>query len=191
MSESNSDSRFRHDSLLHLWELSPDFDHRSIMISRPRVKKILQWSAGFAGIAAIGIQFANPSLKNPAVQPGRDLMATNPPPPEVARLIRSACYDCHSYETRWPWYAHVAPVSWWIVGHMKEGREAMNFSEWPHDNPDDAVEYLDEIVRDVQHHKMPLPSYTWMGMHPEAHLTEEQRGRILKWADLEAERLSQ
>ena len=112
-------------------------------------------------------------------------------PPEVGALLHRACYGCHSYETSWPWYAHVAPVSWWVVGHVKDGRDDLNFSDWPHDKPEDAVEYLDEIVRDVEKHKMPLPSYTWMGMHKEARLTEEQRGRILKWAEDEAQRLSQ
>lgn len=159
-------------------------------MSRSRAK-LLKWIAGIFVLGAVGIQFLNPSLENPPVKPGHDLMATNPPPPEVAKLLRGACYDCHSYETRWPWYGHVAPVSWWIVDHMKEGREALNFSEWPHKKPEDAVELLDQIIRDVQKHKMPLPSYTALGMHPEAKLTEVQRGMILKWAELEAQRLSQ
>ncbi len=160
-------------------------------MSRTRAKKFLKLAAGVLVVTFIVIQFANPSLTNPPVPPGRDLMATNPPPPEAAELLRRACYDCHSFETRWPWYAHVAPLSWWVVGHMRDGREALNFSDWPHDNPEDATELLDEIVRDVQHHKMPLPSYTWLGMHKEARLTEEQRGRIMKWAEDEAQRLNQ
>lgn len=110
-------------------------------------------------------------------------MATNPPPPEVATLLHEACYDCHSNATRWPWYAHVAPVSWWIVRHMKEGRDDLNFSEWPHGDVNAVDDELGSIGHVVQTHKMPLPSYTWLGMHPEAKLTEEQRGRILKWTE--------
>ena len=159
-------------------------------MSRDR-KKILKWLLGGLIVIAIGIQFANPSLKNPPVRPGRDLMATNPPPPEVAELLHHACYGCHSFETQWPWYAHVAPVSWWVAGHVQDGRRDLNFSEWPHDKPEDETDLLDSIVRQVQRHKMPLPSYTWMGMHKDARLTDEQRGRIMKWAEEEAQRLSQ
>jgi lysozyme family protein len=133
------------------------------------------------------MQFFNPSLKNPPVQPGHDLLATNPPPPEVATLLRQACYDCHSNETRWPWYAHVAPVSWWIVGHMKEARDDLNFSEWPHGDTYVAGDQLGRIGEQVQSRKMPLPSYTWLGMHSEARLNEEQRGRILKWTEQAAQ----
>ncbi|MFO1489199.1 MAG: heme-binding domain-containing protein [Verrucomicrobiota bacterium] len=136
-----------------------------------------------------GMQFFNPSLANPPIAPGRDLMATNAPPAEVATLLRQACYDCHSNETRWPWYAHVAPVSWWITHHLKEGRDELNFSEWPHDDAYVAANQLQTIANEVQSRKMPLPSYTWIGMHPEARLTEEQRGRILKWAEQTIQRL--
>lgn len=153
-----------------------------------RRKKVFKRLLVLLIVGAAGIQFASPSLKNPPVQPGHDLMAANPPPPEVTSLLHAACYDCHSYETRWPWYAHVAPVSLWIFGHMRDGRDALNFSEWPRTNWEEATEKLDEIVRQVQHHKMPLPSYTWI--HTDARLSDEQRGRILKWAEQEAQRLA-
>ena len=154
-----------------------------------RVKKLWKRILIASAVIFIGIQFANPSLKNPAVEPGHDLMATNPPPPEVTTLLRQACYDCHSNETKWPWYAHVAPVSFWLANHMKEGRDALNFSEWPHGDAYVAGDQLGRIGQEVQGHKMPLPSYTWLGMHPEARLTEEQRGRILKWTEQELQRL--
>ena len=52
-------------------------------------------------------------------------------PPEVMEILRTACYDCHSYETDWPWYGYVAPVSWLLARHVKKGRADLNFSEWP------------------------------------------------------------
>lgn len=156
-------------------------------MTRPKIK--LKWVSAGLAVAFAAMQFANPSLTNPPVEPGHDLMATNPPPPEVAALLRQACYDCHSNETKWPWYARVAPVSWWIAGHMKEGREGLNFSEWPHGDAYVAGDQLGRIGELVQSRKMPLPSYTWLGLHPEARLTEEQRGRILKWAEQAAQRL--
>lgn len=152
-----------------------------------KISKKLKWFFAVAVLMLVAVQFANPPLQNPPVRPGHDLMATNPPPPEVAALLRQACYDCHSNETRWPWYAHVAPVSWWIVKHMKEGRDKLNFSEWPHEDGYVAGDQLGRIGDQVQTHKMPLPSYTWWGMHPEARLTDEQRGRILKWTEQSAD----
>ena len=154
------------------------------------MKKKLKWIFVLVVVVFIGMQLANPALKNPPVIPGHDLMATNPPPPEVAALLRRACYDCHSNETKWPWYAHVAPVSWWIVSHMKEGREDLNFSEWPHGDAYVAGDQLSRIGDEVQSRKMPLPSYTWLGMHPEARLTLEERGQILKWTEQAGQRLS-
>lgn len=156
---------------------------------RMRIKKVLKWVLAGAVVVFIGMQFFNPSLKSPPVEPGHDLLATNPPPAEVAALLHQACYDCHSQETKWPWYAHVAPVSWWIVNHMNEGREKLNFSEWSHGDAYRTRKRLNRIADAVQDKSMPLPSYTWLGLHPEARLTEEQRGRILKWAEQEAQRL--
>jgi len=152
-------------------------------------KKKYKMVLGAVSLVFVGMQFFNPSLKNPPVVPGHDLMATNPPPAEVSALLHQACYDCHSQETRWPWYAHVAPVSWWITDHLKEGREKMNFSEWSHGDAYRTRKRLNRIADAVQDKSMPLPSYTWLGMHPDARLTEEQRGRILKWAEQEAQRL--
>ena len=151
------------------------------MLERNRLKTKLKWCLGLPAVVAVALQFFNPSLKNPPVAAGHDLLATNPPPPEVATLLRNACYDCHSYETKWPWYAHVAPISWWIVDHTKEGREHLNFSEWPHNDSYVAGDQLNRIADQVQGRKMPLSSYTWI--HTGARLTAEQRGRILKWAE--------
>ena len=158
-------------------------------MKHPRFKKLCRRHGISACVVFIGMQFFNPSLKNPPVVPGHDLMATNPPPPEVAALLHRACYDCHSHETRWPWYAHVAPVSNWIMKHMKEGRDAMNFSEWPHGDAYVAGDQMSRIADQVQSHKMPLPSYTWLGMHPDARLNDEERGRLLKWVEQETQRL--
>ena len=158
-------------------------------MKHPLAKKILIRVLIVSVLIFIGLQFTSPSLVNPAVQSGHDLMATNPPPPEVAALLHRACYDCHSHETRWPWYAHVAPVSNWIGKHMKEGRDALNFSEWPHGDAYVAGDQLSRIADQVQSHKMPLPSYTWLGMHPDARLNDEERGRILKWVEQQTQRL--
>jgi hypothetical protein len=144
------------------------------------MKKLVKWILGVVLVTAAGLQFFNPALTNPPVQPGRDLMAGNPPPPEITALLHNACYDCHSHETKWPWYSHVAPVSMFMMSDINEGREAMNFSEWPHDNAEGARGLLGHIRKEVEKGKMPLQSYTWM--HPAARLTPAQRKALADWA---------
>jgi hypothetical protein len=151
------------------------------------VKPALKWILGGAVAAFAGMQLANPSRINPPLVPGHDLGATNAPPPEIATLLRNACYDCHSRETRWPWYSGVAPVSWWVATHVRDGRERLDFSSWPHDDPERARKKMNRIREEVEYGNMPLPSYTWG--HPEARLTAPQREQLIRWAEQEAERL--
>jgi hypothetical protein len=151
------------------------------------MKKKWKWIvAALAGVFAL-MQLANPSRTNPPVAPGHDLMSGNPPPPPVAAMLHAACYDCHSDETRWPWYSHLAPVSWLVAGDVKDGRERMNFSEWPHDLPGRAAKRLERISEEVGYKDMPPSKYTVL--HPEARLTAEQRQQLIAWADQEAARL--
>ena len=153
---------------------------------KPWAKKIL----GGVALAAVVIQFIKPTGKNPPVAPGRDLLSgTNPPPAKVAALLRAACYDCHSYETEWPWYGRVAPVSWWLADHINEGCEHLNFSEWPHDDPVRARKKFSRISEAVDDSSMPLPSYTWM--HAAARLTPAERKVLTDWADTESARLKE
>jgi hypothetical protein len=151
------------------------------------VKKSLKWILALATGAFATLQLANPSLTNPPVVPGHDLLSTNPPPPEISGMLRSACYDCHSNETRWPWYSHVAPVSWWLKSHVVDARERLNFSEWPHDDAQRAGKKWSRVSDSVGNGEMPLPSYT--KIHKDARLTDDQRKKLADWADTEAQRL--
>jgi Haem-binding domain len=144
------------------------------------MKKLAKWILAVVLVVGIVMQFFNAKLTNPAVQPGADLMASNTPPAAIAKVLRAACYDCHSYETTWPWYSHVAPASWFLVSHVNEGREAMNFSDWPKDDPESAHLYLTRIAKRVQLGDMPIPSYTWI--HGASRLTESQRKDLAAWA---------
>ncbi|HZM17560.1 MAG TPA: heme-binding domain-containing protein [Candidatus Krumholzibacteria bacterium] len=113
---------------------------------------------------------------------------TNPPvewdvdaPAEVAAILRGACYDCHSHETRWPWYSRVAPVAWIVARHVEHGRGDLNFSQWPRLDLEAQEHAFHDIEEQISHRKMPLRSYTWM--HPEARLTEAQRQALLTWCN--------
>lgn len=94
--------------------------------------------------------------------------------PETRELMVSACYACHSNEVEWPWYSNVAPLSWAISDHVDEGREEVNYSEFP-TNPGEAEETM-EVIEDGS---MPPSYFTRFGLHPEATLTDEQKATLL------------
>jgi Haem-binding domain len=115
---------------------------------------------------------------------------TNPPvrgdfaaPSNVREIIRRACYDCHSNETRWPWYSQIAPASWLAYHHVTEARARLNFSEWTDYTYDPGTEAhkLDEIERLIKSRVMP-PWYYRM-MHLQARLTDAQRAAVLSWIE--------
>jgi Haem-binding domain len=150
------------------------------------MKKILKWILAGLVLVFVLLQFTNPARTNPPFDPAHDLMATNPPPPEIAALMHGACYDCHSDETRWPWYGHIAPVSWLVASDVNDARRHVNFSDWPYDDPRRAARRLGDMSDDVQSGDMPPTDYTWM--HPAARLTAAQRAAFVKWADAAAAR---
>ncbi len=130
----------------------------------------------FVAAQIVAEQFAPVALTNPPVR--SDLTA----PPEIKSILRRACYDCHSNETRWPWYSGVAPASWLIRDHVLEGRRRLNFSIWGdyvHD-PGTEAQKLSEIVKFVTNGKMPPWYYTMT--HPGAGLTRMEREAVARWA---------
>lgn len=91
-------------------------------------------------------------------------------------LVRAACYDCHSNETRWPWYSHIAPTSWLLTRDVDEGREVMNFSEWSF-SPEEAAFVavaIEEVVRDGE-----MPPREYRLMHPGARLSEAEQQELI------------
>jgi hypothetical protein len=114
---------------------------------------------------------------------------TNPPvdaeveaPPAVQSLLRRACYDCHSNRTVWPWYSHVAPVSWLVAHDVDEGREELNFSTWTYP-PGRKRKKLKEVVEQLNEGEMPL--WYYLLLHPEARLSTDERDLIVAWAQAE------
>ncbi len=99
----------------------------------------LRWIGLALLVVFIGIQFVQKEHTNPPIQ--SELAA----PDGVQTILRRSCYDCHSNETRWPWYSRIAPVSWYTVGHVNHARSDMNFSEWPTFDPEEQEHLLEEI----------------------------------------------
>lgn len=105
----------------------------------------------------------------------------------VSSILRSACYDCHSNETTYPWYSNVAPFSWIILHDIEEGRHELNFSEWAGYAVDRKHHKLEELIEEVEEGEMPMNIYTVM--HQDADLTETQKEELIAWAQAEMKRL--
>ena len=149
------------------------------------MKRKIKWLFVALAVSFALLQLTNPARTNPVVI--SDLMTTNaPPPPQVAAMLHAACYDCHSSETRWPWYSHIAPMSWLIANDVKEGREHLNLSNWPND-PKHAAKQLEKMSDEIGSGEMPLKKYTQI--HADARLTDRQRKELTDWLDAEAARL--
>jgi hypothetical protein len=105
---------------------------------------------------------------------------TNPPvtaeppwPPGARTVAARACFDCHSNETNWPWYSHVAPVSWLVFRDTMEGRRQLNFSEW-----DKPQREADEAANEVREGEMPLAIY--LPLHHDAKLSPAERAALIE-----------
>jgi hypothetical protein len=149
----------------------------------------------------IAIQFVPVDRADPPVDPAKKLS----PPPAVAAILRPACYDCHSNETRWPWYSYVAPVSWWIANHVEDGRRRLNLSDWtdvaqhqgrrpltlggfPATTAQVQTKLLGDMETAMLKGSMPLSSY--LIIHKDARLTPEQVKVVTDWFHQEVARLN-
>ena len=138
------------------------------------------------GLAAIFlvIQAFRPAKNLSAAVPfaGKDdITALHPPPPEVRQILATACYDCHSDHTRYPWYAEIQPVGWWLADHIKDGRRELNFSQFGTYPAKRQVKKLDALCDEVRDRTMPLKSYTFI--HRSARLTDAQVAALCQWAE--------
>lgn len=125
-------------------------------------------------VILVGIQFIPVERTNPPVE--ADLSA----PTTVKDILKKACYDCHSNETKWVWYTKVAPVSFLVASDVNSGRKHMNFSDWGKMNSFDQQKVKNEIWEEVRDEQMPLWQYRIM--HSEAKLTPEEKNTIRNWA---------
>jgi hypothetical protein len=102
-------------------------------------------------------------------------------PPEIEATLRRACYDCHSSETRWPWYSRVAPLSWYVVREVNRGRKEVNFSQWGSYYPATRRRKLEWIGRAL--HEENMPPWSYRLMHPGARVTPAERDALQQWIE--------
>ncbi|WP_455757642.1 heme-binding domain-containing protein [Sulfurimonas sp.] len=133
----------------------------------------------FTVLLLISIQFISVEKTNPKVDETLALKA----PKEVMDLLKQSCYDCHSYETRWPAYSSIAPVSFFVASHVKKARTAMNFSKWKTIEPKIKKERLKRAIKTVSNEMMALPSY--VSAHEEAKLSKDEKFILIKWFESE------
>ncbi len=125
------------------------------------------------------IQFFRIDQTNPPVNKGMDFLQIKDTPESTATIIRKSCYDCHSNETRYPWYTHIQPVAWFMQSHIEEGRKNLNFSLFSTYEPKRQIRKLQEAAELTETAKMPLQSYV-LG-HPEAQLSDEERQELAQY----------
>jgi len=132
-------------------------------------------------IIFVAIQFYRP-VKNVASETSvNDFLQVHNVSTDLTKIIKTSCYDCHSNNTNYPWYAEVAPLSWWIAHHIDEAKEELNFSEWNTFSEKRKEKKLKEIIGEIEDRKMPLKTY--LPVHPEAELSDEQIIEITTWVN--------
>ena len=123
----------------------------------------------------IGIQFVPMDVPADVPTKAEDAIEA---PENVQAILKRSCFDCHSNHTVYPWYSNIAPVSWFTKGHVKKGREKMNFSTWASYEDDKKLKFLEKIPKAIQS-KMPLPNY--LIMHQDAKLSDADKEAIKAW----------
>jgi hypothetical protein len=134
----------------------------------------LRWAAAGALLLLLLAQLVPVERTNPPVTSDIDVSD------EVRSILRRSCYDCHSHETRWPWYSFVAPMSWYVIDHVDHGRGDLNFSEWPTFDFEAQDLAFEDIREQLEKGEMPLTSY--LLLHPSARLSEDDRQLLLRWS---------
>lgn len=139
----------------------------------------------FIGIVVIlvGIQFISVDKTNPPVDKSIALSTEG----NAMDILKNSCYDCHSYETKWPSHASIAPISFFVASHVDDGRKALNFSEWKNIDKDKKVQRLKRAIKTVNNDMMALPSY--VSVHENAKLNKKDKETLTQWFEKELQKI--
>ena len=130
-------------------------------------------------VVLIILQFFRIDTSVPEFDPSQDFITQTQAPETMQVILKKACYDCHSYESNYPWYSQIAPVSWWMKDHINEGREHLNFSVWGSYSEKRRNHKLEECWEELEEGEMPMESY--LIMHGEAELSAEEKSSFVNW----------
>lgn len=129
-------------------------------------------------------QFFRPTFANPPIVEAKVLHA----PANVQAILDRSCADCHSSHTVYPWYSRISPVSWWLAGHIKDGRRELNFDEAGGYTEKRTLRKMTEICEQVEKGEMPLKSY--LPLHPAAKLSDADKKTLCDWTRSEKQRIN-
>ncbi len=144
-------------------------------------KKVLKKIIIALLIIFILIQFFRPKKNLSASISANNISTKYPVPDSIQSILKVACYDCHSNNTRYPWYAEIQPVAWWLNNHIVNGKKGLNFSEFTSYRIKKQFHRLDDINELVKKNEMPLSSYTLI--HTDAKLTEQEKIILATWTE--------
>jgi hypothetical protein len=139
-------------------------------------------------LVLVTIQIFRPARTNLQIDPKREVHANLAVDPAVASVFQRSCNDCHSHRTVWPWYSHVAPVSWLVVSDVNRGRKALNLSEWAGYRPEEQQKQLSEICKEVSEGEMPGIPYTLL--HRNAKLSTDDVTALCGWTRTSMQKVS-
>jgi hypothetical protein len=142
--------------------------------------KFVRYFLLLALAAFVIIQFIRPEKNDGGYESVMAFEKETMPSLEVAGILRTNCYDCHSDQTQYPWYAEIAPVSFWLEEHIEDGQKHFNVSQWSAYSSKKKDHKLEELIEFVEEGEMPLNSYTWL----HGDLSKDETELILQWAGL-------
>jgi len=142
-------------------------------------KKIFKRTLIVLLIVFVAIQFIRPERNISDKPMPNHISKVHAVPEEVGIILKTSCYDCHSYNTYYPWYAEIQPVRWWLDEHIIDGKGDLNFDEFGTYSLRKQYRKMEEIGDLVKKEEMPIPSYIWT--HKEAKLSDQQKQVIFNW----------
>ena len=145
------------------------------------IKKIIRITLVVLLVILVIIQFIRPKKNNSPVLANNTMAAKFPIPDSVHNLLKVSCYDCHSNNTIYPWYARLQPVMWFLTDHINQGKRHLNFDEFAVSSPARQYKIYKNIAEEVKTDGMPLTSYTLI--HRNAVLNATQKEMIISWAN--------
>ena len=157
-------------------------------MAQTKTRKIVKYTLIGLVVALLAIQLFHPAKNINTASSPQDIAALYSVPDSVHEVLAKACMDCHSNNTRYPWYNNVQPVAWWLNDHISEGKRELNFSEFGARPPEKQARKLKKLAKEVQEGGMPLSSYTWI--HKDAILTEREKSMLINWANSLSEQIS-
>lgn len=144
------------------------------------MKKILKTLGWLLLVILVVIQFFRPRKNIHAGDQPNAISKKYPVSADVKIILDKACMDCHSNNTRYPWYNNIQPVAWWLNNHVIDGKKELNFDEYINKRPRFQYRRMEQTIDLVKKGEMPLNSYTWT--HKDAILSDEEKAKLFDWA---------